>query len=66
MRLGNPLNCSLNDITVEDLNKLFVDGAYSKSADNNGEVPLANEKATDENEGLELLIRLHLMEVPSL
>ena len=51
LRLGNPLNCSLNDITVEDMNKIFVDGACSKSADNSGEVPLANEKATDENEG---------------
>ena len=51
LRLGNPLNCSLNDITVEDLNKIFVDGACLKSADNSGEVPLANEKATDENEG---------------
>ena len=51
LRLGNPLNCSLNDITVEDLNKILVDGACSKSADNSGEVPLANEKATDENEG---------------
>ena len=41
----------MNDITVEDLNKIFVDGACLKSTDNSGEVPLANEKATDENEG---------------
>ena len=41
LRLGNPLNCSLNDITVEDLNRTFADGAHSKSADNG--------EATNEN-----------------
>ena len=50
LRLGNPLNCSLNDITVEDLNRTFADGARSKSADNDREAPLENGKTTNENE----------------
>ena len=50
LRLGNPLNCSLNDIAVEDLKRIVVDGANSKSADNDGETPLENGKTTNENE----------------
>ena len=54
LRLGNPLNCSLNDITVQS--QLIIVGKFL----------LQMKKQPMKMKDLELLIRLHLMEVPSL